>query len=139
MSRSPSATETTWPGPLVTSDASAAHDHDSAHDESHRASFQRHFSHDHSLLPTPKLQRASLKPTSSVSTDDSSGSVYAPQLSERDSIFATHYLPSEGDSGAQQLSSSDPATPKAAARHLSSADDDVRTNISSLAGSLQVC
>lgn len=146
MSRPPSATEGTLRGPLVTTANSLYDEDDHSAFESPRSRFRRHFSHDASLVNTalilPQSPRvASLKRTSSVSAGhkQSGESVYAPQLSERDSIFATHYLPSEGDSGAQQLSSSDPATPKAAVRHFSSADDDVRTNISSLAGSLQVC
>ena len=72
-----------------------------------RSSIQRHNSHDHSLLHTSSIAdqflggKGPLKRASSISSDHpfpGRESVYAPQLSERDSIFATHYLPSDPDS-----------------------------------------
>lgn len=155
MSRPPSATEGTLRGPLVTTANSLYDEDDHSAFESPRSRFRRHFSHDASLVNTalilPQSPRvASLKRTSSVSAGhkQSGESVYAPQLSERDSIFATHYLPSDADSSISAsavpnlpdnapaavatTATSDndaPATPKAVVRRLPSStrlnDDDV--------------
>lgn len=152
MSRLPSPTENTLPGPLVTPDASPKHDC-SKQAEHLRTKQRRHHTQDrfmpqHSPTTTaadqwPKsaaefsLKRASTLPPEKSSRRDSS---YTPQLSERDSIFATHYLPSDSDAGTPQLppvkgvdngqhisvipklddapvSAIDPPTPKAVSSH----------------------
>ncbi|RAK96612.1 inositol polyphosphate kinase KCS1 [Aspergillus ibericus CBS 121593] len=116
MSRPASATENTWSGPLVTPAASAQHDcserPELLHDKQRRHHDARgQLIHDDvEQAPSPSraesptahqwakpastfsLKRATTAPVERLSRPDRS---HTPQLSERDSIFATHYLPSD--------------------------------------------
>ncbi|EAW13175.1 inositol polyphosphate kinase KCS1 [Aspergillus clavatus NRRL 1] len=123
MSSPPSASENTLPDSLVTPAASAQHDCSNGPDPSSRK-HRRHIApdqhHHHQLMhqdaqqvPSPSraesptahqwskpslgfsLKRASTLPAEHLSRPAPSQS---PQLSERDSIFATHYLPADYDS-----------------------------------------
>ncbi|GIJ86261.1 hypothetical protein Asppvi_005147 [Aspergillus pseudoviridinutans] len=118
MSRPPSASENTLPDTLVTPAASAQHDC-SARPELSSGKHRRHNARDQQLMhqdvqqaPSPSraesptahqwskpasgftLKRALTLPLERLSRPDRSQS---PQLSERDSIFATHYLPSDNE------------------------------------------
>ncbi|PWY94127.1 SAICAR synthase-like protein [Aspergillus sclerotioniger CBS 115572] len=116
MSRPASATENTWSGPLVTPAASAQHDcserPELLHDKQQRHHDPRGqlIQDDVQQAPSPSraesptahqwakpastfsLKRATTVPVERLSRPDRS---HTPQLSERDSIFATHYLPSD--------------------------------------------
>ncbi|PYH43789.1 inositol polyphosphate kinase KCS1 [Aspergillus saccharolyticus JOP 1030-1] len=119
MSRPPSATDNTWSGPLVTPDASAQYDCSEAPPDLPRDQQRRHNDARSQLIhqeaqqvPSPSraesptahqwakpastfpLKRPTAAPVERLSRPDRS---HSPQLSERDSIFATHYLPSETD------------------------------------------
>ncbi|RHZ68066.1 hypothetical protein CDV55_106952 [Aspergillus turcosus] len=118
MSRPPSVSENSLPDTLVTPAASAQHDC-SARPELSSGKQRRHNARDQQLMhqdvqqaPSPSraesptahqwskpassftLKRALTLPVERLSRPDRS---YSPQLSERDSIFATHYLPSDND------------------------------------------
>ncbi|PKX97625.1 inositol polyphosphate kinase KCS1 [Aspergillus novofumigatus IBT 16806] len=118
MSRPPSASENTLPDTLVTPAASAQHDC-SARPELSSGKQRRHNARDQQLMhqdvqqaPSPSraesptahqwskpasgftLKRALTLPLERLSRPDRS---HSPQLSERDSIFATHYLPSDNE------------------------------------------
>ncbi|PYH90612.1 inositol hexakisphosphate kinase [Aspergillus ellipticus CBS 707.79] len=116
MSSPPSATEYTRSGPLVTPAASAQHDcsegPEPLHDKHrrHRDARGQLIHEDAHQAPSPSraesptgrqwakpgstfaLKRATTAPIERLSRPDRS---HSPQLSERDSIFATHYLPSD--------------------------------------------
>ncbi|KAL3253075.1 hypothetical protein ABHI18_009719 [Aspergillus niger] len=119
MSRPPSATENTWSGPLVTPAASAQHDcsdgpellhdkqqrhHDARSQLIHDDVVQQVPSPSRAESPTARqwatpvstftLKRPTTVPVERLSRPDRS---HSPQLSERDSIFATHYLPSDNE------------------------------------------
>ncbi|PYI17666.1 inositol hexaphosphate kinase Kcs1 [Aspergillus violaceofuscus CBS 115571] len=118
MSRPPSATDNTWSGPLVTPDSSAQYDcsegPDLPRDQQRRHNDTRSqlIHQDAQQAPSPSraesptahqwakptstfpLKRPTAAPVERLSRPDRS---HSPQLSERDSIFATHYLPSETD------------------------------------------
>ncbi|RAL14584.1 inositol polyphosphate kinase KCS1 [Aspergillus homomorphus CBS 101889] len=118
MSRPPSATDNTWSGPLVTPDASAQYDcsegPDLPRDQQRRHNDARSqlIHQDAQQAPSPSraesptahqwakpaptfpLKRPTAAPVERLSRPDRS---HSPQLSERDSIFATHYLPSDTD------------------------------------------
>ncbi|EEP79811.1 predicted protein [Uncinocarpus reesii 1704] len=121
MSSFPSAHANSSPGALVTP-APSAHDDSSARNQSNQG--DQAASHapgpTGSSLPSPKppspprsptikpsrasvsssvavKHRAATTPVEQVRTSASSYRAQSPQLSERDSIFATHYLPSDSD------------------------------------------
>ncbi|PWY66079.1 hypothetical protein BO70DRAFT_400871 [Aspergillus heteromorphus CBS 117.55] len=119
MSSPPPATENTRSGPLVTPAASAQHDCSEGPDpllDKHRRhrDARGQLIHDdrHNQAPSPSraesptghqwakpvssfaLKRATTAPIERLSRPDRS---HSPQLSERDSIFATHYLPSDAE------------------------------------------
>lgn len=152
MSRPPSATENTCAGSLVTPDASIRRDCPSGSELS-RFNRGRHHTHlpcvlqDAADCQAPPAADFSLKRFPTLPLEALSGrqSLYAPQLSERDSIFATHYLPSDTDTTTSQLppvesvdnpqqvnllsnledapaSASGPPTPKALSRTSSATD-----------------
>ncbi|KAE8349755.1 hypothetical protein BDV28DRAFT_140541 [Aspergillus coremiiformis] len=117
MSSPPSASEHTWSGPLVTPVASAQNDCSDGPERRHRKQ-PRHHARDHFLhhdvqqAPSPSraesptahqwakpstgfgLKRATTTPHEKLPRPDL---FHSPQLSERDSIFATHYLPSDNE------------------------------------------
>ena len=111
MSNSPSVPEDTLPDPLVTPAAPAQHDCSAIPGTSPRHHSPAHLSQGPREVPSPSraesptahswsqpsftLKRSATTPAENAANPDI---VYRPQLSERDSIFATHYLPS--DSGA---------------------------------------
>ncbi|GKZ23294.1 hypothetical protein AbraIFM66951_011686 [Aspergillus brasiliensis] len=122
MSRPPSATENTRSGPLVTPAASAQHDCSDGPDRLHHKQQRHHDArsqliHDDVVqqVPSPSraesptarqwatpvstfaLKRPTTVPVERLSRPDRS---HSPQLSERDSIFATHYLPSDTEPAA---------------------------------------
>ncbi|GMG37964.1 unnamed protein product [Aspergillus oryzae var. brunneus] len=117
MSSPPSASENTWSRPLVTPVASAQNDcSDGPERRDHKQ--PRHHARDQLLhhgiqkAPSPSraesptahqwakpsagfgLKRATTVPHEKLSRPDL---FHSPQLSERDSIFATHYLPSDNE------------------------------------------
>ncbi|RHZ66501.1 inositol polyphosphate kinase KCS1 [Aspergillus thermomutatus] len=118
MSRPPSASENTLPDTLVTPAASAQHDCSarpelsSSKQRRHNAPGQQLMHQDVQQAPSPSraesptahqwskpasgftLKRALTLPLERLSRSDRS---HSPQLSERDSIFATHYLPSDNE------------------------------------------
>ncbi|KAE8154938.1 inositol hexakisphosphate kinase [Aspergillus avenaceus] len=118
MSSPSPAPENTLSGPLVTPAASAQPDCSGKPERRHRE-LPRHYARDQLLhhdiqeAPSPSraesptahqwakpssgfgLKRATTIPPEKLSRSDL---FHSPQLSERDSIFATHYLPSENDS-----------------------------------------
>ncbi|KAJ5397446.1 hypothetical protein N7509_005559 [Penicillium cosmopolitanum] len=124
MSNPPPAPEHSLPDPLVTPAAPAQHDCSEA--ELSSVNPRHHLSQDqHSLSqgaqqetqspsraesptirqwsqPTPAfaLKRTHTLPLETLSRPDT---FHSPQLSERDSIFATHYLPSESGANTPQL------------------------------------
>lgn len=132
MSRSSSATGLPWPNPLVTSVESAQHDCSKHHQQPdmprhnhhqqplhlrHHRQQQLSLHKDRPMLPqdpsyhdSPSSPSRAESPTShqwsrnalkrASTTPDLA---HRPQLSERDSIFATHYLPSDSDSGTPKL------------------------------------
>ncbi|KAJ5832507.1 Major facilitator superfamily domain general substrate transporter [Penicillium riverlandense] len=151
MSNPPSAPEDSLPDSLVTPAAPAQHDcpketelpprsprHHSAHDQ--------HLSQGNQEAPSPSraesptvphqwsqpvstfaLKRSTTAPLENLArTDDA----YHPQLSERDSIFATHYLPS--DSGANTPQLPPHTAPDNDRVHLIPALDDAPVHPSSL-------
>ncbi|KAE8139915.1 hypothetical protein BDV38DRAFT_269683 [Aspergillus pseudotamarii] len=117
MSSPPSASENTWSGPLVTPVASAQNDCSDGPERRHHKQ-PRHHARDQLLhhgiqeAPSPSraesptahqwakpsagfaLKRATTVPHEKLSRPDL---FHSPQLSERDSIFATHYLPSDNE------------------------------------------
>ncbi|KAF7589275.1 hypothetical protein BBP40_004533 [Aspergillus hancockii] len=126
MSSPPSASENTLSGPLVTPVTSAQHDCSERPERRHRKQ-PRHHARDQLLhqdlqqAPSPSraesptahqwakpssgfgLKRATTTPHEKLSRPDL---FHRPQLSERDSIFATHYLPSDNElSNSPQLPS----------------------------------
>ncbi|KAL4889590.1 hypothetical protein BDV59DRAFT_186140 [Aspergillus ambiguus] len=112
MSRPPSVSESTLSRPVVTPAASAQHDCSEGPDFS-RAKPRRHHVWDQHHHPpeAPSPSRAEsptahqwAKPVSTFALKRSSTAPldkfprpHSPPLSERDSIFATHYLPSDPD------------------------------------------
>lgn len=124
MSNPPSAPEDSLPDSLVTPAAPAQHDcpketelsprsprHHSAHDQYLSQGDQEAPSPSRAESPTVShqwsqpvstfaLKRSPTAPLEKLArTDDA----YHPQLSERDSIFATHYLPSDSGANTPQL------------------------------------
>ncbi|KAJ5558377.1 hypothetical protein N7461_002349 [Penicillium sp. DV-2018c] len=122
MSDSPSVPEDPWPNPLVTSAVPAQHDcfNETIHGREPRHHLQQgqqlsqgpreisspsraesptahSWSHPPSQLP---IKRTATTPPENTSQPDI---LYRPQLSERDSIFATHYLPSDSSANTPQL------------------------------------
>ncbi|GES63883.1 inositol hexaphosphate kinase KCS1 [Aspergillus terreus] len=110
MSRPPSASESTLSRPLVTPAASAQHDCSNGPDLPHPKPRRHHVWDQHHHPPeAPSPSRAEsptahqwAKPASSFALKRASTAPlekfprpHSPQLSERDSIFATHYLPSD--------------------------------------------
>ncbi|KAE8307832.1 hypothetical protein BDV41DRAFT_568732 [Aspergillus transmontanensis] len=117
MSSPPSASENTWSRPLVTPVASAQNDCSDGPERRHHKQ-PRHHARDQLLhhgiqkAPSPSraesptahqwakpsagfgLKRATTVPHEKPSRPDL---FHSPQLSERDSIFATHYLPSDNE------------------------------------------
>ncbi|KAF7616176.1 hypothetical protein AFLA_009675 [Aspergillus flavus NRRL3357] len=117
MSSPPSASENTWSRPLVTPVASAQNDCSDGPERRHHKQ-PRHHARDQLLhhgiqkAPSPSraesptahqwakpsagfgLKRATTVPHEKLSRPDL---FHSPQLSERDSIFATHYLPSDNE------------------------------------------
>lgn len=117
MSSPPFASENTWSTPLVTPVASAQNDCSDGPERRHRNPPRHHtrdqlFQHDNHEAPSPSraesptahqwakpsagftLKRATTIPHEKLSRPDQ---FHRPQLSERDSIFATHYLPSDNE------------------------------------------
>ncbi|KAE8162060.1 hypothetical protein BDV40DRAFT_288771 [Aspergillus tamarii] len=117
MSSPPSASENTWPGPLVTPFESAQNDCSDGPERRHHKQPRHHardqlLHHDIQEAPSPSraesptahqwakpsagfaLKRATTVPHEKLSRPDL---FHSPQLSERDSIFATHYLPSDNE------------------------------------------
>ncbi|KAJ5496694.1 Major facilitator superfamily domain general substrate transporter [Penicillium fimorum] len=92
MSNSPSVPEDTLPNPLVTPATPAQHDC------SKDISTPRHLRQGQHLSQGPSEDR-DYPPENTAQPDI----VYRPQLSERDSIFATHYLPSDSAATTPQL------------------------------------
>ena len=118
MSNPPPAPHHSLPNPLVTPAASTDHDCPKDHSQS-----PHHWAQDRQLpqgvqeAPSPSraesptvhqwsepakfhLQRTATAPLERLSRPES---FHSPQLSERDSIFATHYLPSESGANTPQL------------------------------------
>ncbi|KAE8380850.1 hypothetical protein BDV26DRAFT_114466 [Aspergillus bertholletiae] len=118
MSSPPSVSENTWSGPLVTPVASAQNDCSDGPERRHHKQ-PRHHARDRLLhhdiqeaAPSPSraesptahqwakpstgftLKRATTVPHEKPTRPDL---FHSPQLSERDSIFATHYLPSDNE------------------------------------------
>lgn len=123
MSNSPSVPEDTLPSPLVTPATPAQHDcsKDTVHGGSprHHLRQAQHLSQGSGEVPSPSraesptahswsqpasrllpLKRTATTPPENTAHPDI---VYRPQLSERDSIFATHYLPSDSAANTPQL------------------------------------
>ncbi|KAJ5356134.1 Major facilitator superfamily domain general substrate transporter [Penicillium concentricum] len=114
MSNSPSVPEDTLPNPLVTPATPAQHD-------CSKDSTPRHFQHlsqgprevlspsraespTHAWsLPVSRLSPVKRTATTPPENTAHPDIVYRPQLSERDSIFATHYLPSDSAATTPQL------------------------------------
>jgi inositol-hexakisphosphate kinase len=117
MSNSPSVPEDTLPNPLVTPAAPAQHDCSAIPGTSPRHhSRQAHLSQGSREVPSPSRAesptahswsqpRLALKRTATTPPENTAipDIVYRPQLSERDSIFATHYLPSDSGANTPQL------------------------------------
>ncbi|KAJ5121466.1 uncharacterized protein N7515_009427 [Penicillium bovifimosum] len=122
MSDSPSVPEDPWPNPLVTSAVPAQHDcfKDSIHGRSPRHHLEQgqHLSQGPREVPSPSRaesptahswshppSRLPIKRTATTPPENTAHPdlVYRPQLSERDSIFATHYLPSDSGANTPQL------------------------------------
>lgn len=123
MSNSPSVPEHTLPNPLVTPAAPAQHDcsKDSIHGRSPRhllrqgqppsqGSGEEVSSPSRAESPTAHswsqpVSRFPLKRTATTPPEPTAHPdiAYRPQLSERDSIFATHYLPSDSGANTPQL------------------------------------
>ncbi|KAG0157581.1 hypothetical protein PDIDSM_4766 [Penicillium digitatum] len=121
MSNSPSVSEDTLPSPLVTPATPAQHDcSNTVHEGTPRHHLRAQhlsqgpcegFSPSRAESPTahswsqPASRLFTLKRIATTPPDTIAhpGSVYRPQLSERDSIFATHYLPSESSANTPQL------------------------------------
>lgn len=115
MSNSPSFSEDTLPDRLVTPAAPAQHDCSLLPGDPRHHSRQPHISQGRDVespsraeSPTPhswSQPRFTLKRTITSPPEDTSSPdiVYRPQLSERDSIFATHYLPSDSGANTPQL------------------------------------
>ncbi|KAB8257876.1 hypothetical protein BDV32DRAFT_77487 [Aspergillus pseudonomiae] len=117
MSSPPSVSENTWSGPLVTPVASAQNDCSDGPERRHHKQ-PRHHARDqllhHGIQDAPSPSRAE-SPTAHQWAKPSAGFAlkrattvphekpacpdlfHSPQLSERDSIFATHYLPSDNE------------------------------------------
>ncbi|CAG8909134.1 unnamed protein product [Penicillium egyptiacum] len=123
MSNSPFVPEDTLPSPLVTPATPAQHDcsNDTVHEVSPRHHLQQsqHLSQGSGEVSSPSraesptahswsqpasrlfpLKRTATTPPENIAHPDI---VYRPQLSERDSIFATHYLPSDSAANTPQL------------------------------------
>lgn len=117
MSNPPPVSDSCLPDPLVTPAASARHDcsKDTARGPRHR--HDQHLSQGVQEAPSPSraesptvhqwsqpatfaLKRTSTGPLEKVSHPES---FHSPQLSERDSIFATHYLPTDSGANTPQL------------------------------------
>ncbi|OGE52479.1 hypothetical protein PENARI_c010G01339 [Penicillium arizonense] len=117
MSNSPSVPDDTLPNPLVTPATLAQHDC-SERDPRHHSRQGQHLSQGTREAPSPSraespsahswsqpvsnftLKRTLTTPLENTAHPDI---VYRPQLSERDSIFATHYLPSDSGANTPQL------------------------------------
>ncbi|KAL4802127.1 hypothetical protein BDV18DRAFT_66517 [Aspergillus unguis] len=121
MSRPPSAIETTPSTPPVTPAASAQHDcpdrpgslHGRQRQRQHREAQSAHIDPRHApspsraespsarqwaANPSSTLKRVATAPLENAARQGLSYTSYnSPQLSERDSIFATHYLPSDNE------------------------------------------
>jgi inositol-hexakisphosphate kinase len=118
MSNSPSVPEDRLPNPLVTPAAPAQHDCSRAipGTSPRHHSQQAHISQRSEEVPTPSRAesptahswsqpRFTLKRTATTPPENTANPdiVYRPQLSERDSIFATHYLPTDSGANTPQL------------------------------------
>ncbi|KAJ6078652.1 hypothetical protein N7467_008405 [Penicillium canescens] len=117
MSNSPSVPDDTLPNPLVTPATLAQHDC-SERGPRHHSRQSQHLSQGFREAPSPSraespsahswsqpvsnftLKRTLTTPLENTAHPDI---VYRPQLSERDSIFATHYLPSDSGANTPQL------------------------------------
>ncbi|KAJ5747168.1 uncharacterized protein N7511_008864 [Penicillium nucicola] len=116
MSNSPSVPDDTLPYPLVTPATPAQHDC-SERSPRHHSRQGQHLSQGSQEAPSPSraespaahswsqpshftLKRTLTTPVETTAHPDI---VYRPQLSERDSIFATHYLPSDSGANTPQL------------------------------------
>lgn len=119
MSNPPPAPEDTRLDPLVTPAAPAQHDC-SQEAELSRSNPRHHLSQDSQgaqQVPSPSRAESptvvdqwsqppfTLKRSTTIPLENSSrpDTVHSPQLSERDSIFATHYLPSDSGANTPQL------------------------------------
>ncbi|KGO45251.1 Inositol polyphosphate kinase [Penicillium expansum] len=123
MSNSPSVPEDTLPSPLVTPATPAQHDCSNLHEGTctprHHLWQTQHLSQGPGEVLSPSraesptahswsqpasrlfpLKRTATTPPENTAQPDI---VYRPQLSERDSIFATHYLPSDSAANTPQL------------------------------------
>ncbi|KGO74394.1 Inositol polyphosphate kinase [Penicillium italicum] len=118
MSNSPSVPEDTLPSPLVTPATPAQHDCSKIHEGTPRYHLREHLSQGPGEVLSPSraespthpwsqpasrlfpLKRTATTPPENTVHPDI---VYRPQLSERDSIFATHYLPSDSAANTPQL------------------------------------
>ncbi|KAJ5629803.1 Inositol hexaphosphate kinase KCS1 [Penicillium herquei] len=125
MSNPPSDPEDTWPNPLVTPATPAQHDCSTAAEHA-RPNPRHHSSLDSqdqdqnlfqgaqqvsspsraespSLHQWPQPSFAVKKPAAIPRLHSSKVTFQSPQLSERDSIFATHYLPTDSGANTPQL------------------------------------
>ncbi|KAJ5587482.1 uncharacterized protein N7459_003247 [Penicillium hispanicum] len=123
MSNPPPAPKDILPDPLVTHAASAQYDCSSEAEQArpsprHHSLHDRHLSQGAQQVPSPSraesptvhqwadpatpfaLKRVPAVPLEKYTRPDV---VHSPQLSERDSIFATHYLPSDSGANTPQL------------------------------------
>ncbi|CAI7608025.1 unnamed protein product [Penicillium discolor] len=117
MSNSPSVPEDTFPSPLVTPATPAQHDCSNIQGTPRHHLGPQHLSQGREVLspsraesPThswsqPASRLFPLKRTATTPPENTAHPdiVYRPQLSERDSIFATHYLPSDSAANTPQL------------------------------------
>ncbi|KAJ5607295.1 hypothetical protein N7537_003914 [Penicillium hordei] len=118
MSNSPSVSEDTLPSPLVTPATPAQHDCSNIlGTPRHHLGQAQHLSQGEEVLspsraesPThswsqPASRLFPLKRTATAPPENTAHPdiAYRPQLSERDSIFATHYLPSDSAANTPQL------------------------------------
>ncbi|KAJ9491761.1 hypothetical protein VN97_g1506 [Penicillium thymicola] len=118
MSNSPSVPEDTLPSPLVTPATPAQHDCSNTQaTPRHHLGQTQHLSQGEKVLspsraesPThswsqPASRLFPLKRTATTPPENTAHPdiVHRPQLSERDSIFATHYLPSDSAANTPQL------------------------------------
>lgn len=118
MSNSPSVPEDTLPSPLVTPATPAQHDCSNTQGTPrHHFGQAQHLPQGGEVLspsraesPThswsqPASRLFPLKRTATTPPENTAHPdiVYRPQLSERDSIFATHYLPSDSAANTPQL------------------------------------